>query len=126
MLKPTGGGIIIEGKDVYTLNNKCRNEFRKLNISYIMQDASVINSITVLENICLPTYVIKGTVTREVVVAALKYMKVLGIEQYANVRPCFLSGGEVRRVEIARALTTNLPYMIVDEPTSSLDRENTE
>ncbi len=126
LLKPTRGKVIIEGQDTYALNHKCRNKFRKCNISYITQDINVINSITVLENVCLPAYVLNGEVTKEVVSVALKYMKMLGIEQYANVQPCFLSGGEVRRVEIARALTSNRPYVIADEPTSSLDKENTE
>ena len=117
---------MIENESIYLLSNKKRNDFRKLNISYITQDVNVINSMTVLENICMPTYVIKKHVDEKTVDNAIRYMKMLGIEEYAETKPLFLSGGEVRRVEIARALTTNTPYIIADEPTSSLDKDNTE
>ncbi|MGN0687897.1 MAG: ABC transporter ATP-binding protein [Oscillospiraceae bacterium] len=121
LLKPDNGQILFEGRCIFE-NNFNLSDYRNNQIEYIIQGQSVLNSFTVLENVCLPYYISGGKENKKEEAIAL--LRDVGLEEYTAVYPNHLSGGEMRRVAIARALINHPKLIIADEPTSSLDKEN--
>lgn len=121
LLKPDGGRILFEGRCISESNFNL-SDYRNNQIGYIIQGQSVLNSFTVLENVCLPYYISGGKENKEK--EAITLLKEVGLEEYAEVYPNHLSGGEMRRVAVARALINRPKLVIADEPTSNLDKEN--
>ena len=121
LLKPDDGRILFEGRCISD-NNFRLSDYRNNQIGYIIQGQSVLNSFTVLENVCLPYYISGGKESRKE--EAMTLLKEVGLEEYAEVYPNHLSGGEMRRVAVARALINHPKLIIADEPTSNLDKEN--
>lgn len=125
LLKPDTGQILFENQDIANKNNQELSNYRNQDIGYVLQGQSMLNSFSVIENICLPYFlshdIKKG---RKIQEKALKLLKRAGLEQYANEHPNKLSGGEMRRVAVLRALINEPKLIIADEPTSNLDEEN--
>lgn len=121
LLKSDSGQILFEGRCI-SQNNFNLSDYRNKKIGYIIQGQSVLNSFTVLENICLPYYISGGKENKEE--EAMTLLKEVRLKEYAAVYPNHLSGGEMRRVAIARALINRPKLVIADEPTSNLDKEN--
>ncbi len=86
------------------------------------QGRSAVDTLTVLENILLPARLYRRALPRE---AAAQWTERLGIAHLKDVRPAELSGGELRRMAIARALVQGPDVLFADEPTGDLDDENT-
>lgn len=122
LLTPTGGKIFLGDTDLYSLEDKALSEIRNKRIGVIPQGRSVIDTLTVLENILLPA-ALYGEESRGQ--EALEWMKKLDIAHLADSRPTELSGGELRRVAIVRALAGKPEVILADEPTGDLDDENT-
>ena len=97
---------------------------RAQKISYILQGNSLLPNFTVLENICLPHQL--GGWQEDLKEKAMELLKEFGLENMAQEYPDNLSGGERRRVAIARAFVHDPILVVADEPTSDLDVENTE
>lgn len=123
LLKPTAGSIEIDGTNIVDLADKEASLYRNSKIGYLPQGQSTLASLTVLDNIRLPYYFYKkdGDVTE----LALSLLKETGILHLADSYPKQLSGGELKRVSIARALINKPDYIIADEPTSDLDTQTT-
>lgn len=118
-----GGEILFEGKDLCKAASGELALVRAEKISYIMQGDSLLPNLTVMENICLPHYLCgtkKGLETR-----AAGLLEEFGLNKMADEYPSNLSGGERRRVAIARAFVHAPVLVVADEPTSDLDEENT-
>lgn len=122
LLKPEKGQILFENKDIIGKKDKEMAEYRNSEIGYILQGQSVLKNFTVIENVCLPFYVSKNKKDRYD--KAMELLKTVGLEKYAETYPDQLSGGEMRRIAIARALINHPKLIIADEPTSNLDAEN--
>lgn len=122
LLKPEKGQILFENKDIIGKKDKEMAEYRNSEIGYILQGQSVLKNFTVIENVCLPFYVSKNKKDRYD--KAMELLKKVGLEKYAETYPDQLSGGEMRRIAIARALINHPKLIIADEPTSNLDAEN--
>ncbi|MBR2283887.1 MAG: ABC transporter ATP-binding protein [Ruminococcus sp.] len=122
---PTSGRVLIDGMDIYTLPDKELSELRNRKTGVIPQGQSAIYSLTVMENILLP-YTLYGKADEGAEGYAEKLLEELGIAQLRNVMPGELSGGELRRMAIARALIRRPELILADEPTGDLDDENTE
>lgn len=121
--KPNSGKVIIDGKDIYSMNNDQRAIFRRRNIGFIFQSFNLVPVLTAYENILLPISLDKGNVDK----ARLNdIIKILGIEKRLNHFPNQLSGGEQQRVAIARALAYKPQVVLADEPTGNLDKRNSE
>ena len=123
LLKPTSGSIEIEGRDILSLNDEYASFYRNSKIGYVPQGQSVLANLTVLDNVRLPFYFFKRE--GDAVKKALSLLEQVGIPHLAQSYPKQLSGGELRRVSIARALINDPTILIADEPTGDLDAQTT-
>ena len=121
LLTPDSGKIHLDGTDLYSLTDPALSRLRNEKIAVIPQGRSTVDSLTVLENILLPGMLLRQNREKQ----AEKWMEALGISQLASAMPRELSGGELRRAAIARALAQDSPVILADEPTGDLDDENT-
>jgi putative ABC transport system ATP-binding protein len=118
--RPTSGKILIDGEDVFSLNEHCLAFLRNRKIGFVFQSYNLINRATILKNIEIPC-IISGISKKERLERIYEIMSILGIEDKANHKPFSLSGGQQQRAAIARALVTNPAIVLADEPTGNLD-----
>ena len=119
--KPSGGEIIYNGEnilddkhDVYTYRTK---------LGMVFQQFNLFNNHDVLSNCTVGQMKVLKRSKEEAEKIAMKYLKIVGMEQYIHAKPKQLSGGQKQRVAIARALSMEPDVMLFDEPTSALDPE---
>lgn len=129
ILTPSSGNLLLEDEnaslDLYSLEDDERSRVRNQHFAIIPQGQSALSALTVLENVKLPS-LIYGEDTKELNGRALYLLEKLCIADLRNEFPSSLSGGELRRMAIARALVNKADFVFADEPTSDLDDENTE
>ena len=123
LLNPSEGKVYLGETDLYTLEDKELSRLRNKKIGVIPQGRSAVDTLTVYENILLPGMLYTGTPRTK---TAECWMEALGIAELRDAMPAELSGGELRRMAIARTLTTDPDVILADEPTGDLDNENTE
>ena len=123
LLEPTEGTVTISGKCLTGMSDEELSTVRNTILGYVPQGQTVLSNLSVLDNVRLPFYFSQreGTSTER----ALELMKMVGIEHLAESMPKELSGGELRRVSIARALMCSHDLLVLDEPTGDLDPETT-
>lgn len=123
LLRPTSGRVLIDGEDLWAMDDKSMAGMRSSKIGYVPQGMSLLSNLTVLDNVRLPFCLAdtKGSG----IGAAMKLLEEVGMETLADCYPAQLSGGEMRRTAIARALVNNPEILIADEPTCDLDEETT-
>lgn len=118
--RPTRGQVLIDGIDVFSLNDADVARIRNKKIGFIFQSYNLINRTSVINNVEIPS-IITGMPKERRVNRARKILKLLGIEDKADFKPSVLSGGQQQRVAIARALMNNPSVIFADEPTGNLD-----
>ena len=121
--RPTSGSVIIDGQDITTLPRPELLKMRR-SISMIFQGFNLLEQRSVLRNVTFPLE-IAGVKRQEAKAKALELLKVVGLEEKADVFPSQLSGGQKQRVAIARALASDPRYLLCDEATSALDPNTT-
>ena len=122
MLAPTAGTVSVEGTDVYAMGDEERSRMRNARIGLIPQGHTALRSLTVAENVLLPAVLYaKGEPPRE---RAEELLARVGLSDLTDAHPNELSGGELRRVAVARALLMSPDIVLTDEPTAGLDAEN--
>ncbi|MGD0282228.1 MAG: ABC transporter ATP-binding protein [Dissulfurispiraceae bacterium] len=122
LTKPDSGSVVIDGKDIWSMDDDVLSNFRNKTISFIYQFASLIPTLTVLENMVLPLTF--GKHGEDAGSYAKQLCEAVGMCDKIQSYPSQLSGGQQRRVAIARAFITNPGIVLADEPTGDLDEEN--
>ena len=118
LTRPDEGRVVIDGEDIYSLDEGRLTVFRRRQIGFIFQNYSLINVLKVYDNIVLPIELDGLKVNREYI---SEIIKTLGLENRINFLPSQLSGGQQQRVAIARALASKPALILADEPTGNLD-----
>ena len=124
LLRPTAGTIHAGETELTALSDKALSAFRNEHIGVIPQGQTAVYSLNVLENVLLP-YTLTGNAGEGEIAHAKELLERLDIAKLAEVSPAELSGGELRRMAIARAFVRNPEIILADEPTADLDDENT-
>ena len=128
--RPTQGSIIFNGIDFASLTDAELSAIRNDKIGYIPQESVFLPQFTVLENIFVPRAIREGNkvevrdISELVDIDIHSKLETLGIAHLVNEMPAELSGGELKRASIVRALVNNPDIVIADEPTSNLDETN--
>ena len=123
LTEPTSGDVLISGKPLKDIGDKELSKIRNQKIKYIPQGESLLSALTVRENILFPYTV--GGLEKPSPERLLEVSDKLGITDLLDEYPSELSGGEMRRATIARAVINKPSLIIADEPTGSLDLANT-
>lgn len=126
MLSPTTGRVLFEGIDIYALGSDGLSEYRSSKVGFMFQFASLLPVLTVKENMMLPVLFLPGVKKDEIHKSEAKAMELLemvGLSDKADAYPAQLSGGQQRRVAIARAFMNDPVLILADEPTGDLDEE---
>jgi len=121
--QPTGGRILINGRDVSRLNRNQRADIRRNEIGFIFQFFALIPTLSAYENVEMPL-LLRAMGAAERRERVLHLLAEVGLPDRADHRPDQLSGGEQQRVAIARALATDPTLVLADEPTANLDTAN--
>ncbi|MDR0357173.1 MAG: ABC transporter ATP-binding protein [Clostridiales Family XIII bacterium] len=121
LLTPDSGKIAFDGVAYDRLGDDELSLLRNTRLGYIMQGRGVLRNFTVLQNTILPRALFKRAEDPEA--KAISLLDRVGIRHLADQLPARLSGGELRRVSIARALLSTPDLLIADEPTGDLDEE---
>ncbi|RSK29228.1 amino acid ABC transporter ATP-binding protein [Bacillus sp. HMF5848] len=119
--KPSGGEIIYHGENI--LDDKHDIHKYRTHLGMVFQQFNLFNNHNVLGNCVVGQVKVLKRSKEEAEKVALKYLKVVGMDEYVNAKPRQLSGGQKQRVAIARALSMEPDVMLFDEPTSALDPE---
>ena len=121
--KPTKGQVLMEGTDVFALNDAKLAAFRNKHIGFIFQFHQLLPEFTALENVCIPAMIAREK-EKEYKPRAEKLLLDMGLRDRMSHKPNELSGGEKQRVAAARALMMSPDIILADEPTGSLDEKN--
>ena len=119
---PTSGKVLIDGKDIFSMNDKKLTVFRRRNIGFIFQAFNLVPELTVEQNIIFPVLLDYQKPDKKYLEELLT---VLNLKERRNHLPSQLSGGQQQRVAIARAIAQAPPVILADEPTGNLDSNST-
>jgi putative ABC transport system ATP-binding protein/lipoprotein-releasing system ATP-binding protein len=125
LTRPSAGRVVFDGEDIWTHDDDYRADFRNRRIGFVFQFASLIPTLTALGNVALPHLFAPAGVTPASYDAASELLTRIGLADKLHAYPNELSGGQQRRVAIARGFVNNPEVVLADEPTGDLD-ESTE
>ena len=114
---PTSGEYVLDGNTVSSLSPRELATIRNTYIGFIFQNFNLIPSLSVLDNVLLPSFYL-GHEDRD---RAIHLLSSMGLSERLSFKPNELSGGQKQRVAIARALMNNPAFLLADEPTGALD-----
>lgn len=123
LCRPTAGAVTIAGRDPWTLGDDARADFRRRHIGFAFQTASLLPALRALDNVALPALLEPGSEPTLVYTRAAELLARAGLDERMSAYPAELSGGEQRRVALARALILGPPLLLADEPTGDLDED---
>lgn len=121
--RPSSGEVLIDGQNVFELNDKKLAAFRNQNIGFVFQFHHLLPEFNAIENICIPAFIAKKG-KKESEMRAMELLDLFNLKDRALHKPSELSGGEQQRVAVARALINNPKVVFADEPSGNLDSNN--
>jgi len=119
---PTSGTVRIGGEDLARLSDSARAAFRRTRLGFVFQFFNLLPTMSAWENVALPR-ILDGTRLSHARGDAERLLERVGLSHRAGHRPSELSGGELQRVAVARALVMDPALVLADEPTGNLDSE---
>jgi putative ABC transport system ATP-binding protein/macrolide transport system ATP-binding/permease protein/lipoprotein-releasing system ATP-binding protein len=126
LCRPTSGTVAFDGVDLWTLPEDRRAAFRNREVGFVFQSASLLPTLRVIDNVALPALMSGALPAPDAYRRAAELLVRVGLGQRADAYPSELSGGEQRRVGLARAIVNSPAIVLADEPTSDLDEETEE
>ncbi len=124
ILEPSGGSLLVKGENPYSFSTEEMVRFQTKTIGIIYQAFFLINSISVVDNVALPQ-IFQGVAPAKREAWAKQILHRFGMAQYGHKYPDNLSGGQLQRVAVARAMVNNPDILLADEPTGNLDSVST-
>lgn len=118
--KPTGGSVILDGKDLAAVRDRDIAAFRRDNLGFVFQEFNLLDTFSVKDNVLLPL-VLRGMKYPEMEAKLIPVAEKLGIKQLLDKYPYEISGGQKQRTAAARAMITDPRILLADEPTGALD-----
>lgn len=116
--EPTSGRVVIDGQELYAMNESARAIFRRRNIGMVFQFYNLVPTLTAAENIMLPYLLDKREPEKS---RLAEILALTGLSERAGHLPSALSGGQQQRVSLGRALINDPAFILADEPTGNLD-----
>lgn len=116
--EPTSGRVVIDGQELYAMNESARAIFRRRNIGMVFQFYNLVPTLTAAENIMLPYLLDKREPEKS---RLAEILALTGLTERAGHLPSALSGGQQQRVSLGRALINDPAFILADEPTGNLD-----
>ena len=123
---PTGGQVVINGVNIYKMNESQRALWRGRNLGIVFQFFQLLPMLTLLENVMLPMDYVGLYDFDERPKRAMELLKMVGLEKQAHKLPAAVSTGQQQSAAIARALANDPPVIAADEPTGNLDSRSAE
>ena len=123
--KPTGGTVLLDGRDLGRIKESEAATFRRDNLGFVFQEFNLLDTFTLQDNILLPL-VLAGKSYDEMNARLLPTAKELGLTPLLKKYPYEVSGGQKQRAAVARALITSPRLILADEPTGALDSKSTD
>ena len=120
---PTSGRILIEGTDITKLNDNKLSEIRGEKIGFVFQFFNLLENLTALENI-QTAMMFAGLSHTDTKKRGMELLDIVGLFDKAHSKPSELSGGQIQRVAVARALANDPDILLMDEPTGNLDSQS--
>ncbi len=117
---PDSGSVIFDGVDITRLSDNEQSDFRRHEVGFVFQFFNLLPTMSAWENVAVPK-LLDGMPIRKAKADALRLLDMVGMADRAEHRPAQLSGGQIQRIAIARALVMNPALLIADEPTGNLD-----
>lgn len=123
LAKPSQGKVVVNSVELWRGSDTDRARLRNQKMGFVFQFPSLLQSLTVLENIVLPLGFFGGAANRADLDKAKNLLEMVGLSDKLNALPRQLSAGQQQRVVIARALINSPAILLADEPTSNLDEQ---
>jgi putative ABC transport system ATP-binding protein/lipoprotein-releasing system ATP-binding protein len=123
LTRPTSGKILLDGTDIWNLTDQQQSHLRSQKFGFVFQFSSLLPSLTVQDNVILPTIFGSKNEPTQVHERAIQLLQKVGLEDKLEAYPRQLSAGQQQRVVIARALMNQPQLLLADEPTSNLDEK---
>jgi len=124
--KPSRGKVFLDGRDISKLDDNETSTLRNEYVGFVFQQFNLLNKLTVLENVLLPTVYARKKLGYDSNEKAMSLLTRFGLADKVNSYPNKISGGQQQRVAIARALVMNPRLVLADEPTGNLDSKTGE
>ncbi|MDX1510444.1 MAG: ABC transporter ATP-binding protein [Nitriliruptorales bacterium] len=123
VLVPDDGTVVVDGVEVTAQDEDARADLRRRRMGFVLQRLNLLPQLTAAENVQLPL-VLRGDSRREIETRTAEVLDRVGLSGRGDAMPSELSGGQVQRVAVARAIASNPDILLADEPTGQLDSEH--